>query len=83
MRSGVAGNTGGPLSREKQNEMAIFRAEAEAQTDLIRRMVGACKCKCINPDYKTPELELGEAMCVDRCVQKYYSAQNKVPCCFL
>ena len=42
-----------------------------------RRMTEQCFRKCVAL-YKEPELSVGEATCVDRCVHKYMTSHSKV-----
>ena len=42
-----------------------------------RRMTEQCFKKCVAM-YREPELSVGEATCVDRCVHKYMTAHGKV-----
>ena len=42
-----------------------------------RRMTEQCFRKCVAM-YKEPELSVGEATCVDRCVHKYMTSHSKV-----
>ena len=43
----------------------------------MRRMTEQCFRKCVAM-YKEPELSVGEATCVDRCVHKYMTVHGKV-----
>jgi import inner membrane translocase subunit TIM10 len=44
---------------------------------VLHRMTEQCFRKCVAL-YKEPELSVGEATCVDRCVHKYMTAHGKV-----
>ena len=43
----------------------------------ICRMTDQCFRKCVAM-YKEPDLSVGEATCVDRCVHKYMTSHGKV-----
>lgn len=45
--------------------------------DHLHRMTEQCFRKCVAM-YKEPELSVGEATCVDRCVHKYMTSHTKV-----
>jgi len=47
-------------------------------TDLYERMVRSCHSKCIGQRYLEGTLNKGESVCVDRCVSKYFLAQEAV-----
>jgi len=47
-------------------------------TDLFNRMVQACHSKCIGQRYLEGTLNKGESVCIDRCVSKYFAAQETV-----
>ena len=52
----------------------------ELLTDVVimaGRMTEQCFRKCVAM-YKEPELSVGEATCVDRCVHKYMTSHAKV-----
>ena len=44
---------------------------------VTRRLTDQCFRKCVGM-YKDPELAVGEATCVDRCVHKYMMVHAKV-----
>ena len=41
-------------------------------------LVGSCRSKCIPSKYKDGTLTKGEAVCIDRCAEKYFSALESV-----
>lgn len=43
----------------------------------ICRMSNQCWKKCVSR-FHDPDLSIGEATCVDRCVEKYVQAQQKI-----
>jgi mitochondrial import inner membrane translocase subunit TIM10 len=53
--------------------------EVEMVADLFNRLVSSCWTKCIVQNkFPSGELEKGEAACVDRCVSKYFQANELV-----
>ena len=56
---------------------AAQQTELEAMTDMFNKMTDQCFRKCVAM-YKEPELSVGEATCVDRCVHKYMTSHAKV-----
>lgn len=47
------------------------------------RLVNSCHAKCIQPDprkhwYAEPDLNKGEAVCIDRCTAKFFEVNKKV-----
>lgn len=43
-----------------------------------RRLVDGCYKKCISTSYSEGEVNKGEALCLDRCVAKYFEVNTKV-----
>jgi hypothetical protein len=41
-------------------------------------LVDGCYKKCINTSYSEGEVNKGEALCLDRCVAKYFEVNTKV-----
>ena len=69
-----------PSSRSTRARRAMQAAqqnELEAMTDMFNKMTEQCFRKCVAL-YKEPELSVGEATCVDRCVHKYMTSHAKV-----
>ena len=58
------------MQKAQQNEL-------EAITDMFNKMTEQCFRKCVAM-YHEPELSVGEATCVDRCVHKYMTVHAKV-----
>jgi len=52
--------------------------EMELYTFVFNKMSQSCFEKCTSKKHKEPDLALGEMACVDRCVNKYLEAQEKV-----
>jgi len=57
-------------------EMAV--TELDMITDIFNRVVSSCHAKCINTRYAEPDLNKGEAVCIDRCVGKFFEVNKKV-----
>ncbi|GAA5873852.1 hypothetical protein JCM16303_002610 [Sporobolomyces ruberrimus] len=67
-----------PAGQPDQARLAEAAMELEAVSDLFGRIVNSCHAKCISTRYSEPELNKGEGVCVDRCVGKYFSVNEKV-----
>ncbi|GAA6016321.1 hypothetical protein JCM10207_000468 [Rhodosporidiobolus poonsookiae] len=67
-----------PVGQPDQARLAEAAMELEAVSDLFTRIVSSCHAKCISTRYAEPELNKGESVCVDRCVAKYFSVNEKV-----
>lgn len=65
------------LSNEEQFKI-INDLEMEMMADMYSRLSNACQKKCIPSKYKEPDLSKGEAVCIDRCVAKYFDVYEKV-----
>ncbi|KAG0147656.1 hypothetical protein CROQUDRAFT_42443 [Cronartium quercuum f. sp. fusiforme G11] len=52
--------------------------ELEMVSDLFNRLVRSCHTKCINTRYAEADLNKGESVCVDRCVEKFFNVNAKV-----
>jgi len=52
--------------------------EVEMMTDMYSRLSNACHKKCIPTKYKDAEVGKGEAVCIDRCVAKYWDIHERV-----
>ncbi|SCV75001.1 BQ2448_8030 [Microbotryum intermedium] len=70
-----SGPAAGQLDQQRLGEAAM---ELEAVSDLFNRIVASCHAKCISTRYTEPDLNKGEGVCVDRCVSKYFAANEKV-----
>jgi len=58
------------MQRAQQNEL-------EAITDMFNKMTEQCFKKCVAM-FKEETLSVGEATCVDRCVNKYMTVHGKI-----
>jgi len=52
--------------------------EVEMMTDMYSRLSNSCHKKCIPMKYKDSEVGKGEAVCIDRCVAKYWDIHERV-----
>ncbi|XP_027219819.2 mitochondrial import inner membrane translocase subunit Tim10 [Penaeus vannamei] len=52
--------------------------EIEMMSDMYTRMTNSCHKKCIPTKYKDSEIAKGEAVCIDRCVAKYWEIHERV-----
>ncbi|KAF2808248.1 putative mitochondrial intermembrane space translocase subunit Tim10 [Mytilinidion resinicola] len=62
------------------SEAKIAQAEAEIDmvSDMFSRLVNSCSKKCLDRDYREPDLNKGESVCLDRCVSKFFEVNVKV-----
>ncbi|KAF9121393.1 protein transporter tim10 [Linnemannia hyalina] len=58
--------------------MAMAEQELEMVSDLFNRIVSSCHQKCIPKTYIEGELNKGEAVCIDRCVSKFFEVNKSV-----
>ncbi|KAG0236963.1 protein transporter tim10 [Actinomortierella wolfii] len=58
--------------------MAMVEQEIEMATDLFNRLVSSCHKKCIPTTYLEGDLNKGEAVCIDRCVAKYFEVNKSI-----
>ncbi|KAF9080839.1 protein transporter tim10 [Mortierella sp. GBA35] len=58
--------------------MAMAEQELEMVSDLFNRIVGSCHQKCIPKTYIEGDLNKGEAVCIDRCVAKFFEVNKSV-----
>lgn len=45
---------------------------------MIPRLNESCTKKCVPTDYREPDLNKGESVCLDRCVAKFFDVTMKV-----
>jgi import inner membrane translocase subunit TIM10 len=53
------------------------RFELEGVADMFNRMSDICFTKCVSK-YNSPDLQVAEMTCVDRCVVKYMDVQARI-----
>jgi len=63
------------MLQQEQYENSI--AEMKLVSEMFNKMANQCWKKCISR-FNDPDLSVGEATCVDRCVEKYVQAQQKI-----
>ena len=54
----------------------------KAQTLFVFSLQSTCLAKCV-VDYRARALSPGEELCTDRCVQKYYAANDRLSKMFM
>ncbi|KAK3063653.1 protein transporter tim10 [Coniosporium uncinatum] len=64
-----------PSSAEK---IAAAETEIEMVSDMFNRLQTTCARKCLPADYREPDLNKGESVCLDRCVAKFFEVNVKV-----
>jgi len=67
-----------PPSVAMNERIEAAAMEVEMVSDLFNRMVRTCHEKCVGQRYHEPTLNKGESVCVDRCVAKYFAANDVV-----
>lgn len=62
------------------SEQKLLAAEAELDmvTGMFNKLVSQCHGKCISKLYADSDLTKQEALCLDRCVSKYFETNIKV-----
>ncbi|KAL0094529.1 mitochondrial import inner membrane translocase subunit tim10 [Phycomyces blakesleeanus] len=70
----------GMQSQQMVNPQNIAMAEQELEsvTDLFNRIAESCHTKCISTKYTQSDLTQGEAVCIDRCVSKFFEVNVKI-----
>ncbi|XP_042220444.1 mitochondrial import inner membrane translocase subunit Tim10-like [Homarus americanus] len=66
-----------PALNEDQMKL-VQDLEIEMMSDMYTRMTNSCHKKCIPTKYKDSEIGKGEAVCIDRCVAKYWEIHERV-----
>lgn len=66
-----------PSLNESQMKL-VQDLEIEMLSDMYTRMTNTCHKKCIPTKYKDSEIGKGEAVCIDRCVAKYWEIHERV-----
>ncbi|KAM0746769.1 inner membrane translocase subunit [Meredithblackwellia eburnea MCA 4105] len=75
---GTGARAPAPSGVPDQGRLMEAQMELEAVSDLFNRIVSSCHAKCISTRYAEAELNKGEGVCVDRCVAKYFAANEVV-----
>ena len=58
-------------------KLEAAETELDMVTDMFNRLVDGCHKKCIS-NYSDGELSKNEALCLDRCVAKYFDVNTKI-----
>jgi len=66
------------LQLDESKMKMVQELEIEMMTDMYARLTAACHKKCIPPKYREPDLQKGEAVCIDRCVAKYLEVHERI-----
>lgn len=45
---------------------------------MVSSLISSCSQKCLSTDYREPDLNKGESVCLDRCVSKFFEVNLKV-----
>lgn len=66
-----------PAFSEAQAKL-VQDLEIEMLSDMYTRLTNSCHKKCIPTKYKDADIAKGEAVCIDRCVAKYWEIHERV-----
>lgn len=69
---------GGTPQISSQQKLQAAEAELDMVTGMFNSLVSQCHSKCINKSYGNSELDKQEALCLDRCVSKYFETNVQV-----
>ncbi|KAF6226539.1 hypothetical protein HO133_009405 [Letharia lupina] len=69
---------GGRPQLSSAEKIAAAETEVEMVSDMFNRLSQSCTAKCIPPEYREPDLNKGESVCLDRCVSKFFEVNLKV-----
>ncbi|KAK7678170.1 protein transporter tim10 [Cerrena zonata] len=69
---------GGAPQPSSQQKLSAAEAELDMVTGMFNQLVEQCHSKCINKDYYEGDVNKAEALCLDRCVSKYFETNVKV-----
>ncbi|KAG5355307.1 Mitochondrial import inner membrane translocase subunit tim10 [Yarrowia sp. C11] len=58
--------------------MQMAELEMESLTALFDSLMNTCRSKCIPAEYGEGDINKGESVCIDRCVNKYFTANLKI-----
>lgn len=61
-----------------QQKLRAAEAELDMVTGMFNKLVSQCHNKCINKLYSESDISKLEALCLDRCVAKYFETNVKV-----
>lgn len=69
---------GGTPQISSQQKIQAAEAELDMVTGMFNSLVEQCHTKCINKSYSEGDLNKNEALCLDRCVSKYFETNVSV-----
>ena len=61
-----------------QPKLLAAEAELDMVTGMFNQLVEQCHSKCINKSYNDSDVSKQEALCLDRCVSKYFETNVQV-----
>lgn len=61
-----------------QQKLIAAEAELDMVTGMFNLLVSQCHGKCINKTYSDSDVTKLEALCLDRCVAKYFETNVQV-----
>lgn len=61
-----------------QQKLQAAEAELDMVTGMFNQLVSQCHTKCINKSYNESDVNKQEALCLDRCVSKYFETNVQV-----
>ncbi|KAJ9651848.1 protein transporter tim10 [Neophaeococcomyces mojaviensis] len=69
---------GGRPQLSSAQKIEAAETELELVSDMFNRLSQSCLKKCIPADYREPDLNKAESVCIDRCVAKFFEVNMKV-----
>lgn len=69
---------GGSPQISSQQKLQAAEAELDMVTGMFNQLVEQCHNKCISKTYNESEVNKSEALCLDRCVSKYFETNVQV-----
>lgn len=69
---------GGAPQATSQQKIQAAEAELDMVTGMFNSLVEQCHAKCINKTYAEGDVTKQEALCLDRCVAKYFETNVQV-----
>ncbi|KAK6454947.1 uncharacterized protein RJT20DRAFT_795 [Scheffersomyces xylosifermentans] len=69
---------GGAPQVSSQQKLQAAEAELDMVTGMFNELVSQCHKKCINKTYSESDVTKQEALCLDRCVSKYFETNVQV-----
>lgn len=69
---------GGSPQISSQQKLSAAEAELDMVTGMFNSLVEQCHNKCISKSYSESDVSKQEALCLDRCVSKYFETNVQV-----